>query len=152
MRGLIGPLLLAVVLTGLPELNHAAAMKPEPRLDLFIRALRSPTDGSAIPQSKLEQVLLSVMPVGAEHGGGAPLGQNPPAAVAASQDVSSYGFCYQACETERAVGSCGTPAPGGAHAPVAMCEPIEFERNVECHHRSPAGDRGEPVRRRQQER
>lgn len=130
MRGLIGPLLLAVVLTGLPELSHAAATKPEPRLELFIRALRSPLDGSAIPQSKLEQVLLSVMPVGAEHGGGAPLGQNPPAAVAASQDVSSYGFCYEACETERAVGSCGTPAPREAHAPTQMCEPIEFDATL----------------------
>ena len=122
--------LLAVVLTGLPELSHAAAMKPEPRLELFIRALRSPLDGSAIPQSKLEQVLLSVMPVGAEHGGGSPLGQNPPAAVAASQDLSSYGFCYEACETERAVGSCGTPAPREAHAPTQMCEPIEFDATL----------------------
>jgi hypothetical protein len=125
---LIGPLLLAVVLTGLPELSHAAAMKPEPRLDLFIRALRSPSDGSAIPQSKLEQVLLSVTPVGAEHGGGgAPLGQNPPAVDAANQDLSSYGFCYEACRTERAVGSCGTPALGEAQAPTQMCEPIEFD-------------------------
>ena len=29
--------------------------------------------------------------------------------------------------TERAVGSCGTPAPGKAHAPTQMCEPIEFD-------------------------
>src|ERR1700742_1439616 len=127
MRGLIGTLLLTVALTGSPELSHAAAMKPEPRLDLFILALRWPSDGSAIPQSKLEQVLLSVTPVGAEHGGGAPLGQNTPAVDAASQDLSSYGFCYEACRTERAVGSCGTPSPGEAHAPVEMCEPIEFD-------------------------
>ena len=76
MRGLISWLLLAVVLTGLPELGHAAALKSEARLDLFIGTLRSPSDGSAIPQSKLEQVLLSVTPVGAGHGSGAPLGQN----------------------------------------------------------------------------
>jgi Animal haem peroxidase len=127
MRGLIGPLLLAVVLTGLPELGHTAALKPEARLDLFIGALRSPSNGSAIPQSKLEQVLLSVTPVSAEHGGGVPLGQNPPVAAAASQDLSSYGFCYEACKTERSAGSCGTPAPGEAHAPTQMCEPIGFD-------------------------
>jgi hypothetical protein len=130
MRDLIGPLLLAVVLTGLPELGHTADLKPEARLDLFIRALRSPSDGSAMPQSKLEQVLMSVTPVGAEHGGGAPLGQSPPAAATASQALSSYGFCYEACKTERAVGSCGTPAPGEAHAPTEMCEPIEFDAKL----------------------
>jgi hypothetical protein len=130
MRGLIGRLSLAVLLAGSPELGYTAALEPEPRLDLFIRALRSSSDGSAIPQSKLEQVLLSVMPVRAEHGGGAPLGQNPPAAVAATQDLSSYGFCYEACKTERAVGSCGTPAPGEAHAPTQMCEPIEFDATL----------------------
>ena len=65
-------------------------------------------------------------PVSAGHGGGAPLVQGSQGAAAANQDTSVYGFCYEACATERAVGSCGKPAPGEAHAPMRMCEPIEF--------------------------
>ena len=131
MTRLIGLLLLATALTGSQALGQTASPKPEHRLDLFIRALRPPSDGSAsggatIPQSKFEQVLRMVPPVSTGHGGGAPLVQSSQGAAAASQDTSVYGFCYQACATERAVGSCGTPAPGKAHAPMQMCEPIEF--------------------------
>jgi hypothetical protein len=52
--------------------------------------------------------------------------QSANGAAAASRDTSVYGFCYEACATERAVGSCGTPAPGEVDAPMQMCEPIEF--------------------------
>jgi hypothetical protein len=131
MKGLAGLLLLTAVLTGSTALGQTASPKPEQRLDLFIRALRSPSDGSAPSgaatfQSKIEQVLRIVPPVSTGHGGGAPLVQRSQGAAAANQDSSIYAFCYEACATERAVGSCGTPAVGQAHAPAQMCEPMEF--------------------------
>ena len=126
-------LLLATALIGPQAFAQTVSSKPEPRLDLFIQALRSPSDstgtgGAAVTQSKLEQVLRIVPPVRTGHGGGAPFVQSSQGgtAAAASQDPSIYGFCYEACSTERAVGSCGTPPPGEAHAPTQMCEPIEF--------------------------
>jgi heme peroxidase len=129
MIRLAGLLLLATVLTGSQALSQT---KPEPRLDLFIRALRSPADGSAaagtgVTQSKLEQVLRMVPPVGTGHGGGAPLVQSSQGAAAADQDPSIYGFCYEACRTERAFASCGTPVPGQTRAPTQMCRPIAFD-------------------------
>jgi len=119
MKRLIGLLLLATALTGSQAFSQTVSPKSEHRLDLFIRALRPPSDGSAsggapISQSKLEQVLRMVPPVSTGHGGGAPLVQSSQGAAAASQDTSVYGFCYEACAAERAVGSCGTPAPGEA--------------------------------------
>ena len=54
------------------------------------------------------------------------VGSESQGAAAASPDTSVYGFCYEACATDRAVGSCGTPAPGETHAPMEMCKPIEF--------------------------
>ncbi|MBV8506478.1 MAG: hypothetical protein JOZ11_11820 [Alphaproteobacteria bacterium] len=131
MARLIVFLVLATALTGSQAFGQTVSPRSEHRLDLFIRALRPPSDGSAsggatTPQSKLEQVLRMVPPVSTGHGGGAPLVQSSQGAVAASQDTSVYGFCYEACATERAVGSCGTPAPGEAHPPMQMCEPIEF--------------------------
>jgi hypothetical protein len=129
MTRLIGLLLLATALTGSHAFSQTVSPKSEHRLDLFIRALRPPSDGSApsgatTPQAKLEQVLRIFPPVTAGHGGGAPLVQSSQGAAAINTSV--YGFCYEACATERAVGSCGTPAPGEAHAPMRMCEPIEF--------------------------
>ena len=131
MTRLIGLLLLATALTGSQALCQTASPQPEHRLDLFIRALRPPSGGAAssgatIPQAKFEQVLRIFPPVSTGHGGGAPLVQSPQGANTANQDTSVYGFCYQACATERAIGSCGTPAPGKAHAPMQLCEPIEF--------------------------
>jgi hypothetical protein len=131
MTRLIGLLLLATALTGSHAFSQTVSPKSEHRLDFFIRALRPPSDGSApggatTPQAKLEQVLRIFPPVSAGHGGDAPLVQSSQGATAINQDNSVYGFCYEACATERAVGSCGKPAPGEAHAPMRMCEPIEF--------------------------
>ena len=39
-------------------------------------------------------------------------------------DPSIYGFCYEACKTERAVGSCGQPAPGASGPPERLCAPV----------------------------
>ena len=103
MKRFIGLLALAATLSASHAFGQNVSPKPDPRFDLFIHALRSPSDGSAIPQSKLEQVLLSVTPVRTGHGGDAPLVQNSPAAAAATAP-SNYGFCYEACRTERAVG------------------------------------------------
>jgi hypothetical protein len=135
MTRLIGLLLLATALTGSQALSQTASPKSEARLDLFIRALRSPSDGSisggaATPQSKLEQVLRIIPPVSTGHGGDAPLVKSSSGAAAANQDPSIYGFCYEACRTERAVGSCGTPASGEARAPIQMCQPIEFDATL----------------------
>ena len=126
MKRLIGLLLLATALSGSQAFSQTVSPKSEHRLDLFIRALRPPSDGSAsggaaISQSKLEQVLRMVPPVSIGHGGGAPLVQSSQGAAAASPDTSVYGFCYEACATDRAVGSCGTPASGETHAPMEMC-------------------------------
>jgi hypothetical protein len=60
----------------------------------------------------------------------APLVKSSSGAAAANQDPSIYGFCYEACRTERAVGSCGTPASGEARAPTQMCQPIEFDATL----------------------
>jgi hypothetical protein len=135
MTRLIGLLLLATALTGSQALSQTASPKSDARLDLFIRALRSPSDGSisggaATPQSKLEQVLRIIPPVSTGHGGDAPLVKSSSGAAAANQDPSIYGFCYEACRTERAVGSCGTPASGEARAPIQMCQPIEFDATL----------------------
>ncbi len=134
MKTFAGLFLLATVLTGSEALGQAASPTPEARLDLFIRALRSPSDGSpgdaTTPQSKLEQVLRIVPPGSAGHGGGAPLVQSSNGAAATSHDSSIYGFCYEACATERAVGSCGMPAPGQTSPPMQMCRPIEFDTNL----------------------
>ena len=131
MTRLIGLLLLATALIGSQALTQTVSHRSEHRLDLFIHALRplsdgSGSDGAITPQSKLERVLRMVPPVSAGHGGGTPLVQSSQGAAAASPDPSVYGFCYEACATERAVGSCGTPAPGEAQAPMQMCEPLEF--------------------------
>lgn len=135
MTTLIGLLLLATALTGSQALGQTVSPKSKHRLDLFIRALRPPSDGSAssgatISQSKLEQVLRMIPPVSTGHGGGAPLAQGSDGAAPAGQDSSVYGFCYEACGTERALGSCGTPAAGEANPPMRMCEPIEFDANL----------------------
>jgi hypothetical protein len=135
MKSLVCFLLLATALTGSQALGQTISPKPEPRLDLFIKALRSPSDsagtsGATITQSKLEQVLRVVPPVTTGHGGGAPLVQSSQGAAAANQDPSIYGFCYEACGTERVVGSCGTAAPGQAQAPTQMCRPIEFDATL----------------------
>jgi hypothetical protein len=131
MKRLIGLLLLATALTGSQAFSQTVSSKSEHRLDLFIRALRPPSGGSAsgganISQSRLEQVLRMVPPVSTGHGGGAPLVPSSQGAATANLDTSVYRFCYEACATERAVGSCGTPAPGEAQPPMKMCEPIEF--------------------------
>ena len=131
MTRLIGLLLLATALIGSQALAQTVSHRSEHRLDLFIHTLRplsdgSGSDGAITPQSKLERVLRMVPPVSVGHGGGTPLVQSSQGAAAASPDPSVYGFCYEACATERAVGSCGTPAPGEAQAPMQMCEPIEF--------------------------
>jgi hypothetical protein len=132
MKRSVGLLLLAAVLTGSPALAQTGSSNPEARLDLFIGALRSPAEdsGAATAQARLEQVLRIVPPVSTGHGGGTPLVQGSQGAPAANQDPSIYGFCYEACRTERAVTSCGTPAPGQAHAPTRMCDPIEFDATL----------------------
>ena len=69
--------------------------------------------------------MLRILPaVGIGHGGGPPLAPSSQS-TAPSQDLSAYGFCYETCKTERAVGSCGTPAPGALHPPEQLCAPVE---------------------------
>ena len=134
MRRFLGLLALAAILSASHAFGQTGSPKPDARFDLFIHALRAPSDGSAIPQSaipqsKLEQVLLSVAPVRTGHGGDAPLIQNS-AAAGAVVAPPNHGFCYEACRTDRAIGSCGTPGPGRAQAPSQLCRPIEFDAKL----------------------
>ena len=110
----------------------AQTMAPaHPHLDLFVRVLRhhragGEVNGAAAPisQSKLEEVLRVLPPVGVGHGSGPALSDGSPAAAAAAQDPSIYGFCYESCRTDRAAGSCGKPAPGETRPPQQLCDPI----------------------------
>ncbi len=70
--------------------------------------------------------MLRVLPaVNVGHGGGPALADRSSGGATPAPDPSVYGFCYESCRTERAVGSCGTPAPGEAGPPQRLCDPIE---------------------------
>jgi hypothetical protein len=130
MTRMFGTLTLAIALAASAAFGQAAPPSADARLELFIRALHPPSgsppgDAATTSQQRLEQVLRMLPPVAAGHGGAVPLVQGSQAAAAANQDPSIYGFCYQACRTERAAGSCGTPAPGSSAPPQAMCRSIE---------------------------
>jgi hypothetical protein len=127
--------LLATALSGVQALDQTACRAADSRLDLFIHTLRSPSDqpvigGKAVPQSKLEQAFRIFPAASQGHGSGAPLSQNSQGTAAPNQGPSIYGFCYEACRTDRAVGSCGTAAPGRAHPPTQLCRPIEFNSTL----------------------
>jgi hypothetical protein len=130
MKLLFGLLFFATALSGSQASAQSAPPAADPRLDLFVRALRSPSTGLAVSpttsQSKLEQLFRIFPPLTMGHGGGPPLMANSQTATTTGSDPSFYSFCYEACRTERAVGSCGTPAPGQAQPPTQLCEPIEF--------------------------
>jgi len=64
------------------------------------------------------------------HGEGLPLVAGSQAATPTGSDPTVYGFCYEACRTERAVGSCGTPASGQAQPPTRLCSPIQFNSTL----------------------
>jgi hypothetical protein len=111
--------------------GQAAQTAADPHLDLFLRMMRvgPGAAGSGLPapiaQSAFEQMLRILPPVDIGHGGGPPLAPNSPGAATPVQDPSIYGFCYEACRTERAIGSCGQPAPGASHPPEQLCAPVE---------------------------
>ncbi|HXC92173.1 MAG TPA: peroxidase family protein [Stellaceae bacterium] len=109
----------------------AQAPPAHPHLDFFLHVLghqASAAVGGApapVSQAKFEQVLRILPPTGVEHGSGPALSSPSPGGAAPPQDPSVYGFCYEACRTDRAVGSCGKPAPGEAGPPQRLCDPIE---------------------------
>jgi Animal haem peroxidase len=110
-------------------IGGGSAQAGDPRLDLFLQTIRPPGRGTMQPnpvvsQAKLEQLLRILPPVTIGHGGGAALSQSAPGGVPPA-DPSIYGFCYEACRTERAVASCGTPAPGAHSPPQHFCRPIQ---------------------------
>ncbi len=121
----------AMALAAAANCGQAAQSAADPHLDLFLRMMRAGSGAAGngppapITQSAFEQMLRILPPVGVGHGGGPPLAANSPGAAAAVQDPSIYGFCYEACRTERAVGSCGQPAPGASHPPEQLCAPVE---------------------------
>jgi hypothetical protein len=87
--------------------------------------------------------LQSVIADDTGHGNDAPLSEN--ATVAAiSSDVASFGFCYEACKSERAIGSCGTGASGHSHAPREMCRPIQFDATLSAIIGPPLGTGASP--------
>ncbi len=103
----------------------------DPRLDLFVKVVRDPSSAVSpsptrqISQTRLEQLLRIFPAAKMGHGTGQALSQSSPGGVPPTQDPSTYGFCYEACRTERAVGSCGTAAPGETGPPQRLCDPIE---------------------------
>jgi hypothetical protein len=122
--------LVATALGGAQAIAQSAS-PVHPRLDLFLEVLR-PQPGGAVNSrpaplspTRLEQVLRILPAVNVGHGSGPALSQSSPGAAAPAQDPSIYGFCYESCQTERAVGSCGTVAPGETGPPRQLCDPIE---------------------------
>jgi hypothetical protein len=120
-------MLVAAAMAGTQAEAQTVPRSAHPHLDLFLHVLRPLQAGSAPPlsQTKLEQVLRILPPIGVGHGSGPALSQSSPGAAAPPQDPSIYGFCYESCRTERAVGSCGTPAPGETGPPQQLCDPID---------------------------
>jgi hypothetical protein len=80
--------------------------------------------GSTItgPPAPVSQSAFPAVSLG--HGGGLPLAPSSQGASAPIQDPSIYGFCYEACRTDRAVSSCGQPAPGASHPRGQLCAPV----------------------------
>ena len=130
--GGISALAIAIALAGPQSFARAAPPATDQRLDLFLRTLRSQPGSTAaadavpISQSQLERVLRILPAMSVGHGGGPPLVQSSRDAATPAEGASIYGFCYEACRTERAIGSCGTPAPGMREPPDNMCRAIEF--------------------------
>jgi hypothetical protein len=128
----IHALAFAIVLGGALPLAQAAPPATDQRLELFLHALRAQPRGAAataaspISQAELERVLRILPAMSVGHGGGPPLIESSQNAATAAQDPSLFGFCYEACRTERAVGSCGTSAHGSPEPPQNMCRAIEF--------------------------
>src|SRR5271163_2556064 len=124
IRGLAGVLtiLFATALAGASTFGQAASSATDPHLDLFLRMIRAHSggaiNGSPAPvlQSDFEQMLRILQAVSVGHGSGPPLASSSQS-TASVPDPSIYGFCYEACRTERAVSSCGLPAPGTSHPP-----------------------------------
>jgi hypothetical protein len=129
-------LALAIVLAGPQLLAQAASPATDQRFDLFLRALRSQPGGRAgaaaspISQAELERVLRILPAMSVGHGGGPPLLESSQNTATSAQDPWIYGFCYEACRTERAVGSCGTPAQGSPEPPHNMCRSMEFTPTI----------------------
>jgi len=107
--------LVSVVACG-TQAGQAGPAAKDARLDLFLNALQPRSavgDGGPamiVPQSKLERLLRILPPVTVRHGGtGAALAQSQQTTTMPTPDPSIYGFCYETCQTARAVDSCGTP-------------------------------------------
>src|SRR5271156_2466099 len=124
IRGLAGflTILFAMALAGASTCGQSASFATDPHLDFFLRMIRAHSGGAIngspapVPQSDFEQMLRVLPAVSVGHGGGPPLASSTQS-TAPVLDPSIYGFCYEACRTERAVGSCGLPAPGVSHPP-----------------------------------
>ena len=148
MTRFVGSILLATALTAAQAFGQTVAPAADPRLDLFIRASRSLSAGSVaaptIPQAKLEQLLRTLPALTIGHGGGPPLVAGSQTTMTTGPDPSFYGFCYEACRTERAVGSCGTRAAGQAQPPMQLCSPIEFDPTLSAVIGPPLGTGASP--------
>lgn len=100
-------------------------------IDLFLQVLQpQPTAANAdraaaISQTRFEDVLRILPPVGVGHGMGPALSQSTPGGGLPAPDPAVNGFCYESCRTERAITSCGTRAAGEVRPPAQLCKPIE---------------------------
>ncbi|HEY3912121.1 MAG TPA: peroxidase family protein [Stellaceae bacterium] len=121
----------AVALAAASVRAQTAAVAAHPHLDLFLRMIRSRSGGAPnqppapVSQAAFERLLRVLPAVDIGHGGGPPLAAGSQNASAPAADPSIYGFCYEACRTERAVASCGQPALGRPHPPEKLCAPVE---------------------------
>ncbi len=157
MKRIVGfaVLLWAAALWGWPA-GAQTPPSPHPHLDLFLHVLRPhPAAGTAGPDAAnraaaplspaaLERVLRILPPLAVGHGTGPALSQSAPGGAAPPPDPSIYGFCYEACRTERAVASCGTPAPGAAHPPGRLCDPVEDTATLRAISGAPLGTGASP--------
>jgi Animal haem peroxidase len=133
IRGVIGILTVVVwtALAGASNCGRAAPSATDPHLDFFLKMIRTRPGGAIngtpapVSQSEFERMLRILPAVGIGHGAGPPLAPGSQGTAVSDQDLSVYGFCYEACKTERAVGSCGTPAPGALHPPEQLCAPVK---------------------------
>jgi hypothetical protein len=132
MRGVatVFAVLLVTALVGSWTCGQAAPAATDPHLDLFLRMIRAGSGGTnngppaPVSQSAFEQMLRVLPAVSVGHGGGLPLAPSSQGASAPVQDPSIYGFCYEACRTDRAVSSCGQPAPGASDPPERLCASV----------------------------
>ena len=107
--------------------SQVSAQTTDTRTNLFISTVRPNANtaksdtASSLSLAQFE-LGLSIMPVkSVGHGGGPDLMSG---GSSGNPSPSIYGFCYEACATSRAVGSCGTGTALFLAPPTQSCNPV----------------------------